>query len=108
MGKVPFRDLVGAHLAANHPRGEGWTIQRDVLLDSGAEIHFLVSRDRERLVVHCKEALGNVLFEQVDHTASLAAEAGAGSAVLCVPIGSTTPPVILTYAAGRHVRIEAL
>ena len=108
MAMIPFRDLVALHLASRHLRSEGWTVQRDILLDSGVEVHFLASRDREGILAHCKEEAGNVLFEHVDHTAALATEARAGSAILYVPIGSFTPPVILAYAAKRHVRIEAL
>jgi len=108
MTMIPFRDLVAAHLASRHRRTEGWTVQRDLLLDSGMEVHFLASRDQESILIHCKKEAGNVLFEHVDHAAALGTEAGAGSAVLYVPIGSFTPPVILAYAAKRHVRIEAL
>ncbi|HSB82005.1 MAG TPA: hypothetical protein VLM91_24760 [Candidatus Methylomirabilis sp.] len=108
MAMIPFRDLVAAQLASRHPSTEGWSVQRDHLLDSGAEVHFLASRGRESILVHCKEEAGNVLFEHVDHAAALATEAGAGSAVLYVPIGSFTPPVILAYAAKRRIRIEAL
>ncbi|MBI4840563.1 MAG: hypothetical protein HY803_05735 [candidate division NC10 bacterium] len=108
MVMVPIQDLVAAHLASHYPASQGWTIQRDLLLESGSELHFLVSRDRELIVVHCKEERGNVLFDQVDQAAALAADAGAGSAVLFVPIGSFTPPIILEYAARQHVRIEAL
>jgi hypothetical protein len=108
MTMIPFRDLVAVHLASRHLCTEGWTVQRDLLMDSGMEVHFLASRDQEGVLVHCKEEEGNVLFEHVDHAAALATEARAGSAVLYVPIGSFTQPVILAYAAKRHVRIEAL
>jgi hypothetical protein len=60
------------------------------------------------MVVRCKEERGNVLFDHVDQAAAYAAEAEAASAILYVPIGSCTPPVILEYAARRHVRIAAL
>ena len=108
MAMIPFRDLVALHQASRHLRTEGWTVQRDVLLESGMEVHFLASRDQESFLAHCKEEAGNVLFEHVDHTAALATQAGADSAILYVPIGSFTPPIILAYAAKRHVRIEAL
>lgn len=108
MARVPFRDLVAAHLASHYPPAEGWAIQRDLLLDSGTELHFLVGRDLQRIVVHCKEEQGNVLFDQIDQAAGFAAEAGAASAILYVPIGSYTPPSILEYAARQRVRIEAL
>jgi hypothetical protein len=108
MVMVPFRDLVAAHLASHYPSVEGWGIQREILLESGSELHFLVSRDQELIVVYCKEERGNVLFDQVDQAAAFAAEAGAPSAILYIPIGSYTPPVILEYAARQRVRIEAL
>jgi hypothetical protein len=108
MTRVPFRDLVAAHLTARYPQAEGWTIQRDLILDSGAELDFLAGRNRESVAVHCKAEAGNVLFEHVDQAAHLATEVDAGSAILYVPIGSFTPPVILAYAARRRVRIEAL
>jgi hypothetical protein len=108
MPMIPFRDLVAAQLASRHPGAEGWTVQRDLLLDSGMEVHFLAGRNQESVLIHCKEEAGNVLFEHVDRAAALATETGADSAVLYVPIGSFTPPVILAYAAKRHVRIEAL
>lgn len=108
MAMIPFRDLVAAQLASRHLHTDGWTVQRDLLLDSGTEVHFLASRDQVSLLVYCKEEAGNVLFEHVDHTAALAHEAGADSAILYVPIGSFTPPIILAYAAKQHVRIEAL
>lgn len=108
MAMIPFRDLVAAHLASHHPATDGWTIQRDLLLEDGAEIHFVVGRDRHRFVAHCKAEVGNVLFEHVDQAADLAEKAAAGSAVLYVPIGSFTPPVILAYAGERRVRIQAL
>jgi hypothetical protein len=108
MAMVPFRDLVAAHLASHYPASLEWTIQRDILLDSGLELHFLVGRDQELILVHCKEERGNVLFDQVDQAAALAAEVGAGSSLLFIPIGSFTPPTILEYAARQRVRIEAL
>ena len=108
MAMIPFRDLVAAHLASRHPLPEGWTIQRDLILDSGVEVHFLASRNRESVAVHCKDEAGNVLFEHVDHAVHLATEVDADSAILYVPIGSFTPPVILAYAARQRVRIEAL
>lgn len=108
MAVVPIRDLVAAHLTSHYPASQGWAIQNDLLLENGSEVHFLVSRDREQIVVHCKEERGNVLFDQVDHAAALAADAGAGSAILFIPIGSFTPPIILEYAARQRVRIEAL
>ena len=110
MAMVPIRDLAAAHLASHHPASLGWTIQRDLLLENGAELHFLVgrARDQEMILAHCKEERGSVLFDQVDQAAALAAEAGAGAAILFVPIGSYTPPIILEYAARQHVRIEAL
>ncbi len=108
MAVVPIRDLVAAHLASHYPASLGWVLQRDLLLENGAELHFLVGRDREMILAHCKEERGSVLFDQVDQAAALAAEAGAGSAILFVPIGSYTPPIILEYAAGQRVRIEAL
>lgn len=108
MAVVPIRDLVAAHLTSHYPASQGWAIQNDLLLENGSEVHFLVSRDQEQIVVHCKEERGNVLFDQVDHAAALAADAGAGSAILFIPIGSFTPPIILEYAARQRVRIEAL
>lgn len=108
MAMVPFRDLVAAHLASHYPPALGWTTQRDILLESGSELHFVLNRERELIVVHCKEERGSVLFEQVDQVAGFAAEAGAASAILYVPIGSYTPPIILEYAARQRVRIEAL
>lgn len=108
MAMVPFRDLVAAHLASNYPPAQGWTLQRDILIESGSELHFVLSREGELIVAQCKEERGSVLFDQVDQAAGFAAEAGAGSAILYVPIGSYTPPIILEYAAGQRVRIEAL
>lgn len=108
MAMVPFRDLVAAHLASHYPAALGWATQRDLLLESGSEPHFVLNRDRELIVIHCKEERGSVLFDQVDQAAGFAAEVGAGSAILYVPIGSYTPPIILEYAAGQRVRIEAL
>ncbi len=108
MAMVPFRELVAAHVASHYPAVQGWTIQRDILLESGSELHFLVCHDQEVTVVHCKEERGNVLFDQVDQAAALATEAGAASSILYIPIGSYTPPIILEYAARQHVRIEAL
>lgn len=108
MARVPFRDLVAAHLTSHYPVAEGWAIQRDILLDTGSALHFLVSHEQAQIVVHCKEERGNVLFDQVDLAAGLMVEAGAGAAILYVPIGSYTPPIILEYAAGQRVRIEAL
>jgi hypothetical protein len=108
MAMVPFRDLVAAHLASRYPSAEGWVIQREVLLESGSELDFVVSGNQESLVAHCKEERGNILFDHVDQAAGYAAEAGARSAILYVPIGSITPPVILEYAALQRVRIEAL
>ncbi len=108
MTRVPFRDLVAAHLASHYPATQGWTIQRDLLLESGSELHFLVGCHQELILVHCKEERGSVLFDQVDHAAALAAEAAAAASILYVPIGSYTPPIILEYAARQRVRIEAL
>lgn len=108
MAMVPIRDLVAAHLTSHYPASLGWTIQRDLLLENGAELHFLVGCAQEMILVHCKDERGSVLFDQVDQAAALAAEAGAGSAILFVPIGSYTPPIILEYAARQRVRIEAL
>jgi hypothetical protein len=108
MARVPFRDLVAAHLISHYPAPLGWTIQRDLLLESGSEVHFLVGRDQELTLVHCKEDRGSVLFDQVDLAAALAAEAGAAASILFVPIGSYMPPIILEYASRQRVRIEAL